>query len=69
MGEPLKGKMNIMDFSYQHNDLESAIEWLKGEIEKGDGSRITMCKENIIKRIDGAFPDLIPDSHTKRGKE
>ena len=70
MNEPLKGKMyHNVDIvcgdiiakrtsCCKLEDLESAIKWLKSQIRKG--SEMTMCKENILKRIDDAFPDLCP---------
>ena len=40
------------------SELRKQIKWLREQIDKGDGSEMTMCKENIIKRIDEAFSDL-----------
>ena len=68
INEP-KYKENCCSLWFEKKRIESAIELLKEEIEKGDGSRITMCKENIIKRIDEAFPDLNTPSNEKVREE
>ncbi len=54
MGEPLKGKRIMHHFEF--DDIKSAVEWLKEQLDK----HISLDHTTVKDYIDQAFPDLKP---------